>query len=289
MNPVLSALKDKKISNFVEELLIKGYAKYGIPKRIPIRIISVLRKSKSLNSAINRVYQIPEIKNKKSIFWMGRKNYEQRKSRHYEVLHFIKRWLKGKIILEVGCGSGDLGLIISKQFKIEGFVGTDIHLQKKRITTSRIKLKKQKTETEIPIKNSFADTVLLIDMLHHVSKSNQKKLLVNIRNKLKESGIIIFFEYTFSEIKEPLLKRNISLGFKRLSKNQKLASMVLIDWIGNILVLHRKIPMPYSYRTMEQWEKLFIKLNFQIVTSQYIGFPKNFFHQGPYGILVLKK
>lgn len=289
MSSILHLLKDERIYETVEELLIRGYANYNIPEEIPIKIISALKESETLKSAIKKIYQIPEMKNRESIFWKGRKEYESDKIRHYEILHFIKSYLKGGVILEVGCGGGNLGLIIAKQYKIKKFFGTDIYLPKKMITTSKIEFKEQKTKTRIPIKDSFVDIILLIDVLHHISKNNQEKILMNIKKKLKNNGTIIFFEHTFSEIKEPLLNKGISQRFKRLSKNQKLACIALIDWIGNILILRRKISMPYSHKTLEEWEELFAGLGFKIMTSQYIGFPEKFFHQGPYSLLVLKK
>jgi len=219
MNSILCALKDEKVHDFVENLLATGYARYGIPKEIPKKIIRALEKSKNSSSAIKRARKIPEFKNGESIFWKGRKNYDARKARHREVFRFIKKWLKGKTVLEIGCGTGDLGLIVSKQRAIEKFVGTDVRPLEKTSFT-KIEFKKQQTGTKIPIANRSADTILLIDMLHHVSESNQKKLLAEIKTKLKENGAVVFFEYAFSEVKKPCLRTAYPKGLTSYQKNK---------------------------------------------------------------------
>lgn len=61
-----------------------------------------------------------------------------------------------------------------------------------------------------------------------------------------------------------------------------------MDWLSNILLLNRKMSMPFSFRTFEEWKKLFEDINYNIFISQYIGFPEQFFHQGPYCLFVLE-
>lgn len=290
MNPVFY-LNDKKICNFIENLLINGYTNYNISTEIPKRIINILEENKyeKPNTIKEKIYEIPELKNKKSIFWKERKKYELNRVRYYKILKFIKKWLKGEKILDVGCGRGDMGFVILKKCGIKKYIGSDIYLPPKIMKCAGMQFLKQKTENEIPIKTSSINTITLIDMLHHVSKDNQEKLVKNIKSKLKENGVIIVFEYTFSEIKNPLLKNDATYEFMKLTKKQKIRCMALMDWISNILILNRKMPLPYSYKTMEEWEKLFVKVGFKVIISQFIGFPQEFFHQGPFGLLVLKR
>ena len=65
--------------------------------------------------------------------------------------------------------------------------------------------------------------------------------------------------------------------------------MSIIDWIGNSLIHRRDIPMPYSYKTVEEWEKFYSTFKLKLVQSQYLGFSKDFFHPGTYGLLILEK
>lgn len=284
---ILNILKDKKIYDFVKTLLVQGYTKNNIPKEIPIKIIRILREHQKPSLAKKEINKLPEIKNKSSIFWAKRKEYEVNKVRYYRIFSFIKGWLKGTAVLDVGCGSGILGSVILEHYKSRQYIGTDIYLRTDR-AKKKLKFLKQKTETDIPIKDASADTILMVDMLHHVYKNKQPNLVRNVKKKLAKDGALVFFEYAFSEAKKPLLKNKNHFKFMKLSKEQKLKVLAFMDWISNILILDRVMPMPYAYRLLEEWEEFFQKKGFKIIKSQYIGFPQEFFHRGPYILLVLK-
>lgn len=269
---------DKEVSGAARVLLTRGYSAYGIPARIPEKIIRYLE-----GGARGAV---PEIMDKRSVFWKGREKYSSGNVRHREVLRFVKRWLKGKAVLEVGCDGGGFARLASKYAKM--YVGTDISLPKSAQSRGKMKFIRQKSETEVPVMDSFADVALLIAMLHHVERPAQAKLLRNVKRKLAAGGKIVVFEDAFSERKKPLLKNSVPAAFGKLTTGQKMGCMALIDWVGNVLVLGRKTPMPSTFRTMEGWEKLFRALGFRVLVSRYLGFPRRFFHQVPYGLFVLE-
>ncbi|UCG95577.1 MAG: class I SAM-dependent methyltransferase [archaeon] len=280
----LDLWEDAKIDKFVESLLVRGYSNYNIPEEIPKKIVSSLQKSKSIKDAAKDFYSIPEIKNENSSFWKGRKKYSSGKARYHEEMKFIGN-LNDKKVLEIGCGSGNLAYLISKKYKIKKYIATDLSPPGKEI--DNVEFLKQGNKTEIPVEDSSVDSILIMDMLHHVNKNQQRYLIKNAKNKLNENGKIVFFEYTFSEEKEPLYRSYFTEKFNELSKKQKFGCMEIIDYIGNILVNKSETPMPNSYRTMEEWEDFFKKLELKINNSEYIGFPKRLFHQGPYGIINL--
>jgi hypothetical protein len=124
-------------------------------------------------------------------------------------------------------------------------------------------------------------------MIHHSSYIQQEKLLSKLRNKLNENGRLIMFEFSFPAEFKPSSK--IESKFCKLTLKQRLDYQRFIDWFGNTVVANSSMPMPMAFRTFEEWVNLFKKLNFKIVSKQWIGFPKTFFHQGPYCIFVLEK
>ncbi|MDR2622969.1 MAG: hypothetical protein LBC39_00120, partial [Methanobrevibacter sp.] len=77
--------------------------------------------------------------------------------------------------------------------------------------------------------------------------------------------------------------------YNELSIIEKMHYLLLMDWISNVLFLNREMPMLYSFRTKEEWEQFFVEQNFKVENSEYLGFPKEFFHQGPYSRLILSK
>lgn len=274
-------LRDRGIYDFCKKALARGYGRYGIPEDVPGRMVDALKTGKPLDSAV------PELKHGRSVFWAGRKRYERANARHEAEFGLIKKWLDGGTVLEVGCGIGALGLMVSRRCKIREFIGTDTHLPKRTRGAGRARFLRQRSKTEIPVEDGSADTILLMDMLHHVGLGDQPALLRNAMKKLKEGGVLVLFEYAFSERKRPRL--GAPPEFRGLSRKRKFGGMKVIDWIGNILVGHKAIDMPYAYRTLEGWERLFSGLGFRKIESAYLGFPKGFFHQGPYSLLVLRK
>ncbi|MFH8120416.1 MAG: methyltransferase [Candidatus Aenigmatarchaeota archaeon] len=277
---------DKKLCEFVKECIIKGYSNHKVPKKIVIQIIKVLE-HKNLSYIFHSIGKIV----KHNLFRNARKKYEKNRIRHRTIWKYIKNEIpKNSTILDVGCGKGDIGFVILTNRRIKKYIGSDIRLNfyTKRRKSEKIKFIQQPSETVIPIPNHSIDVILMIDLLHHVKPEIQLKLLKHVKNKLKPNGKIIIFEYTFSQIIKPMINNLIYKKFKELTLYQKLTYLMVMDWISNVLILKRKIPMPYAFRTFEEWKKIFKDVGYSIVKSKYIGFPEEFFHQGPYCLFILK-
>ena len=173
-------LRDKDVYEFVESALVARYDKYGIPSKVPKDIINILGTNQDISVALQKLNQLIDIKDKSSLFWQGRKKYDSKKLRYHEVISYIDQWITGNTALEVGCGNGKLGSILIKSHKLEKYIGTDVYLTNVLGTNQQIKFIKQTVTTSIPVENNIADTILIIDMLHHVEKNDQEKLLNNI-------------------------------------------------------------------------------------------------------------
>lgn len=291
MKSILANLKDPIVKNFVIKILTRGYSRYHISSKTTKQIIDGLERNyKSSSFAIKKVYnEVPELKNRKSIFWRGRKKYHLQKIRHFEIFRIIKNELKGKTFLELGCGENYLGWIITKRCFIKKYIGTDVYLHKDILRNEKLDFRKQKNAIDIPVRNESIDTLLIIDMIHHVDKNSQEKFLKEGFSKIKSGGLAIIIEYTFSNKNKSYYEKRFAIRFQNLSLKQKFMTMEIIDWIGNCLIRRRKINMPYAYRTMEQWNDLFKENNMCLIKSRYLGFLTKLFHPGPYSLFVLAK
>ena len=66
--------------------------------------------------------------------------------------------------------------------------------------------------------------------------------------------------------------------------------MGIYDWVANNVLEQRDwVDIPLSYRTLEEWEKLFMASGFKIIKKKYIGFPAKRDINTPQSLIVLMK
>ncbi|OGH33369.1 MAG: hypothetical protein A3A47_03935 [Candidatus Levybacteria bacterium RIFCSPLOWO2_01_FULL_37_20] len=102
-----------------------------------------------------------------------------------------KEFIKGKVVLDVGCWTGQLEHLAYKSAK--KMVGIDTNQQaiafaKKNLPDVKFILARAE---KLPFSNSYFDTVLLIGVIEHVPKGSEKEVLRQIHRVLKPGGILI--------------------------------------------------------------------------------------------------
>lgn len=151
------------------------------------------------------------------------------------IIKAYEKWIKpGEDILDVGCGTGVVTKIIKDHFS-SNITGCDI---KNYLITDVpfIKIERNK----IPIGNGVYDIALLNDVLHHVEKEEQIKLLMETKRVAKR---VMIFEF------KPTLMA-------------KLADIILNK------LHYGSLKAPLSLRTITEWQKLFQELGFKYYTRK---------------------
>jgi len=101
-------------------------------------------------------------------------------------------------ILDFGCGDGEVIKFFKKHFpksKISGIDISDESIEKaKNKVGNTCNLKKYNGE-KIPYKNESFDIVFVACVFHHINKKLHKKLFLEIKRVLKQSGKIYIFEH----------------------------------------------------------------------------------------------
>ena len=98
-------------------------------------------------------------------------------------------------ILEVGCGKGTFFKNFIKDTNFKQFIGTDNNAK----SIDKLKIYNnfntifcsEDIEETIKRVHSF-DCILLVDVLHHIEKKRQKKIINNIINNLKPNAFLIY-------------------------------------------------------------------------------------------------
>ena len=97
---------------------------------------------------------------------------------------------KNTNILDLGCGNGDLLHELIKNKKFNYYMGVDPKIKQNKQSIN-YNLSNLKIEDVINQIKKF-DCVLMIDVMHHINKNSQDKLMSDIIKNLKAGSIFIY-------------------------------------------------------------------------------------------------
>lgn len=144
------------------------------------------------------------------------------------IIDSYRQWLKPKSkVLDVGCGNGIISEVLYKHFNLD-LTGCDIL----GYLTRPIKFVQMKSENELPFRNKQFDIVMFNDVLHHIYRDDQEKL---IKEAVRVSKHVLIFEL------KPTIIGTVS------------------DWAIN-KIHNWNMRIPFTYRSIDQWCQLFKKL-----------------------------
>jgi len=183
----------------------------------------------------------------------------------------------GKVI-DIGCGTGTL----IKELRARGsgeIVGIDIdsypeweELRSRGIRVEEI------SEEQFPafMKAESPDAVVITWVLHHMNYVEQEHYLKVIFENLKSGSRVVILEDAYSTKCAPETGKNLYDDFMALAPDDRKRVMSAFDWIANRVLERRdKIPMPFGFRTLEEWQPLFENNGFDIVETRFLGFPED--------------
>lgn len=171
----------------------------------------------------------------------------------------IKNHIKdSKKILDFGAGDMSLALFISRRNKKINVTGVDVidpgYKNKKNAKFVKYDGKK------LPFKNREFDTLIAFYVLHHCN--NLKEVIAECA-RVTGKRIIVVESIPHSKKEIPFMK--------------------FFDFIFNVIKLD-KTPLPYKFKTVSNWQKMFKKNKFKLVSSYH---PKNYEDFVPFGKLYI--
>lgn len=102
-----------------------------------------------------------------------------------------RKFIKGKVVLDVGCWTGQFERLAYKSAKKMVAIDSNpeaISFAKKKLPDVKFIVTKA---DKLPFSSSYFDSVFLMDVLEHVPKGSEKEVLRQIHRVIKPGGILI--------------------------------------------------------------------------------------------------
>lgn len=207
-----------------------------------------------------------------------------------EVVPFIKPTNK---ILDLGCGPGTLANILAESNKFSEVIGADVSDYNEWQNNRNNILKFYRVDRSGIgnfITESKPNSVVMTWSLHHMRYDEQEKYLKLLFDTLTFGSQFVILEDAYSNNLEPIYRRNFNKEFMKWSEVERQKIIAANDWIANVVIAQRhNIPIPFAYRTVEEWQNLFEKIGFKTVLKRYLGFPKERDVNNPQSLLVFER
>jgi 2-polyprenyl-3-methyl-5-hydroxy-6-metoxy-1,4-benzoquinol methylase len=278
-------LNNKRVVSYCEKRVFRSLSQVGFSQSFCESLISDLA---HLN--FNSFHQKFDVEIKEAF----NKTFQQAAGAKYFTENVIPNIPSSRVIIDIGCGPGVLIKELAKCNKFGKIMGCDWNSCPEwkdivKENENRIEFHVVKDDMFSSfIKTYNPDTLILTYVMHHMELPTQHKYMKNLFDIMHPGATLIIVEDSYSTILPPDFKQDDLLEFMALSEEEKRDVLTIHDWVFNIFLERRAMPIPSTYRTVEGWESFFSEIGFNIVSKRFIGWSGiDLF--SPEGLLVLKK
>ncbi|CAN5749220.1 hypothetical protein BH11PAT2_BH11PAT2_01490 [soil metagenome] len=185
----------------------------------------------------------------------------------------------GGKVFDLGCGRGTLMKCLADRETNEEIVGMDIKATREwdELKSDTVRFEVVQEEDFLPfLEKEQPDIVTATWVFHHMEFEQQKRYLASLYRILKEGATLVVLEDSYSEILPPESGKGMFDEFMKLSVDERQKVMGAYDWIANrVFSMRTTMPVPFAYRTVEDWKEIFEEIGFTITKARFLGFPEN--------------
>jgi SAM-dependent methyltransferase len=281
---VQEILKDKKLAAFIIENLLRSLSSIGFSKSLldgllnNLGNLAVKEFGEKWQDELRQIYSI---------------GFYQNLVPKYFSDYVVPVTPASSKIIDVGCGTGILAKLYAQEDRFGQVIGIDINSYPEwemfRSNKIRFEVLKEEGFTGF-LKTEKPDSIVLTWTLHHMDYDEQERYIGYIHQHLKSAAKILIMEDSYPTTLAPENGKERYEKFMKWNINQRKKIMSVYDWVANRALNQRaKIPIPCSYRTLEQWSELLEKKGFKTSTQKFIGFPDNRDINTPQSLIVARK
>ncbi len=185
---------------------------------------------------------------------------------------------KGKVF-DLGCGRGTLMQCLADRGTNEEIVGMDISEAPEwaSLRSENMRFEVVQEDNFLPfLEKEQPDIVTVTWVFHHMEFDQQKRYLESLYKVLKKGAVLVVLEDSYSEILPPESGRDRYELFMQLSVEERQKVMGAYDWIANrVFSMRTTMPVPFGYRTLEDWKVVFEEAGFTVTKTRFLGFPEH--------------
>lgn len=288
----LATLRDPQLRMFIEDLLQKYWAISNLPVHRIDPILNILSAyTDEPEFALQLVQEMfPDYTDKKSDFYLAYQEARSAKFRKFS--RSLVPYIKGTVLADVGGEDTRLVDVLTTMIpSLEKAYVTDINMSNQKPGNHKIEFLWQPLPERTPLQDGTVDSVILSTMLHHINPFVRLKLVTHLKEVLRDGGRLILIEDTYPEHPaEKDIHNVLDERFLAFSDADKKEILSFLDWWGNRLMKNsRDIPLPCTFKSMEEWEEYFAEVGLKLVQKQYLGMPDMHTHiMAPKGILIFE-
>ena len=199
----------------------------------------------------------------------------------------------GGKVLDVGCGRGTLVACLTETGRFQEIVGLDIiatpEWQGLSDDVTRFAVVKESDFFDF-VQTEKPNHVTMTWVLHHMEYDQQKRYLRALYEVLDEDSTMVILEDAYSEVILPESGFESWEEFKKWNLEDRQKIMGAYDWIANrIFSMRSSMPVPFAYRSVEDWVSLLEDVGFTVIKSRFLGFPENRDVNTVQSVMVVKK
>lgn len=174
----------------------------------------------------------------------------------------IKDYIQGHQILDLGCGDGEVGELISKQGREVILADT---YRNGNISNLDMPFVKVKQTSSLPFDENLFDSTLLVTVLHH--SNNPDKLLSEVTRVTKPNGRVIVIESVYGVKK---------YGGGLTTEQQRRVNIFFDHFYNRVIHYSRfeenKVNVPFNFCTPNEWKVIFAKHGLKQHKVVHLGF-----------------
>lgn len=288
----LAILRDPQLRMFIEDLLQKYWEISKLPVNRLDPMLNILAAySDEPEFALQLVQEMfPDLTDRQSDFYSAYQEARSAKFRKFS--RSLVPYIKGTVLADVGGEDTRLvDVLTTMNPSLKKAYVTDINMSKQKPGNSKIEFLWQPRPERTPLGDGTVDSIILSTMLHHIDPFVRLKLVTHLKEVLRDGGRLILIEDTYPEHPADKDIHNVlDERFLAFSDTDKKEILSFLDWWGNRLMKNsRDIPLPCTFKSMEEWEEYFAEIGLKLVQKQYLGIPDMHTHiMAPKGILIFE-